>query len=57
MTLFIGRSFRRFVERQFRILCLNEAILEPAEKKEESIEETQDAELTLDEPAEGATDE
>ncbi len=36
---------------------LNEAILEPVEKKEESIEETQDAELTLDEPAEGAADE
>jgi hypothetical protein len=36
---------------------LNEAILEPVEKKEESIEETQDAELTLDEPTEGAADE
>ena len=36
---------------------LNEAILEPAEEKEESSEETHDTELTLDEHEEGEADE
>ena len=36
---------------------LNEAILEPVDENEESTEETQDAELTLDEHGEGEADE